>query len=109
MIKFIFKITLVVIIAVAAVAYHNTDAGKEMERRVGRAIEYDSMADRGKSLLKRTFDFIMLKGMRSAVSEGKSKIETNGIRQGDEMAGPPQENITEEERRAVEKIIENEG
>ena len=121
-IKFFVKIGIVILIAAAAVAYHNTDSGREMERRIGKVVEYDSMKARGKEFITRTVDFLSLKGM-DAVRKKTGKEKKSGVKgkTGVKKAPPaaakkvetgvkaPEENITDEDRRKMEEILENAG
>ena len=70
MIRFLLKMIIVVIVALAAVIYHNTDAGRDMERRIGQEMSLDRLAERGENLFDRTIYFLSLKGL-----EYKAKSE----------------------------------
>ena len=63
MIKFFFKIVIVLIIALAAVIYHNTESGREMERRIGEEIKIDNLSKKGREFLKEAIYFLSLKGL----------------------------------------------
>ena len=63
MIRFLLKMIIVFIIALAAVIYHNTDAGRDMERRIGREMSLSRLAERGEDLFDRTIYFLSLKGL----------------------------------------------
>lgn len=63
MIKFLLKMIIVFIVALAAVIYHNTDAGREMERRIGKEMSLSRLAERGEDLFDRTIYFLSLKGL----------------------------------------------
>lgn len=63
MIRFLFKMIIVFIVALAAVIYHNTDAGRDMERKIGQEISLDKLAERGEDLFDRTIYFLSLKGL----------------------------------------------
>jgi len=109
--KFIVKIGIVIVIALAAVIYHNTDSGKEMEKRVGRAIEYKSLKERTGALLSKSVDFILLKGM-SHKDDGR--IVEKGIDKIKSLPGKTApagriEKISDKERKKLEDVIENEG
>lgn len=73
MIKFIFKIVIVLIIALAAVIYHNTESGKEMERKIGEEINLDNLSIRGKQFLKEAIYFLSLKGLEYKKNNGDKK------------------------------------
>ncbi len=70
MIRFLLKMIIVFIVALAAVIYHNTDAGRDMERRIGREMSLGRLAERGEDLFDRTIYFLSLKGL-----EYKAKSE----------------------------------
>jgi isopentenyl diphosphate isomerase/L-lactate dehydrogenase-like FMN-dependent dehydrogenase len=102
---------IVILIALAAVIYHNTDSGKEVEKRVGRAIEYKSLKERAGVLISKSIDFISLKGMRQ---KDKGKIVEKGIDKIKSLPGKIEparrvEKISDKERKKLEDIIENEG
>ena len=63
MIRFLLKMIIVFIVALAAVIYHNTDAGREMERKIGREMSLGRLAERGEDLFDRTIYFLSLKGL----------------------------------------------
>ena len=108
MIKFIFKIILFFCIAFSAIIYHNTDAGKEMEKKIGESLELSSIMEYGKNLLKKTIHFVLLEGMDS---KDDDKKET------EKKSSPPvvvkteegKEKIGKDERKRIEEIIESEG
>lgn len=111
MIKFFFKMAVVFCVVFAAVLYHNTESGKEMEEKMGEALEFKSLKERGKALINKTIRFIALKGMDS----GTKKDEAVGPGEG-KAGSPPvsqpvesKEKMPEEERRRIEEIIESEG
>ena len=70
MIRFLLKMIIVFIVALAAVIYHNTDAGRDMERRIGQEMSLSRLAERGEDLFDRTIYFLSLKGL-----EYKAKSE----------------------------------
>ena len=70
MIKFLFKMIIVFIVALAAVIYHNTEAGRDMEKRIGREMSMERLSERAGELLDRTIYFLSLKGL-----EYKAKSE----------------------------------
>lgn len=83
---------IVFIVALAAVIYHNTDAGRDMERRIGQEMSLSRLAERGEDLFDRTVYFLSLKGLEyKAQSEealkkslkdkafGKKKDEPNVV------------------------------
>ena len=112
MIKFLFKMMMVFCIAIAAVVYHNTDSGKEMEDRVGKALEFRSLKERGKALISKTIHFISLDGM----DEDSVKDELNKVKKVKKDSAPLmkkaaelKEKMPEDERKRIEKIIEEEG
>lgn len=70
MIKFLFKMIIVFIIALAAVIYHNTDAGRDMERRIASELTLSNLAIRAEQLFDKAVYFLSLKGM-----EYKAKSE----------------------------------
>ena len=111
MIKFLFKIMMVFCIAIAAVVYHNTDSGREMEDRVGNALEFRSLKDRGKTLISKAIHFISLDGMdqdsvRDRVKKARVKKDSNHS-----MTKPSElnERMPEDERKRIERIIEEGG
>lgn len=63
MIRFLLKMIIVFIVALAAVIYHNTDAGRDMERRIGQEMSLSRLAERGEDLFDRTIYFLSLKGL----------------------------------------------
>ncbi|MDT8317266.1 MAG: hypothetical protein RQ824_04655 [bacterium] len=63
MIRFLLKMIIVFIVALAAVIYHNTDAGRDMERRIGEEMSLGRLAERGEDLFDSTIYFLSLKGL----------------------------------------------
>lgn len=108
MIKFIFKIIIFFCVAFSAIIYHNTDAGKEMEKKIGQSLEFSSIMDHGKKLVKKTIHFILMEGMDSedeVKKENKKKISPPTVVKTKEG----KEKIDEDERKRIEEIIESEG
>lgn len=130
MIRFLLKMIIVFIVALAAVIYHNTDAGRDMERRIGQEMSLGKLAERGEDLFDRTIYFLSLKGLEykaqseealkkslkdkafgkkndavSVLSEKKEVLENvkKPIRQADK-----EEQIGEEDRKRLLQIIEGE-
>ena len=130
MIRFLLKMIIVFIVALAAVIYHNTDAGRDMERRIGQEMSLGKLAERGEDLFDRTIYFLSLKGLEykaqseealkkslkdkafgkkndavSVVPEKKEVLENvkKPIRQADK-----EEQIGEEDRKRLLQIIEGE-
>ncbi len=130
MIRFLLKMIIVFIVALAAVIYHNTDAGRDMERRIGREMSLSRLAERGEDFFDRTIYFLSLKGLEykaqseealkkslkdkafgkkndavSVVPEKKEEIKNikKPIRQVDK-----EEQIGEEDRKRLLQIIEGE-
>ena len=130
MIRFLLKMIIVFIVALAAVIYHNTDAGRDMERRIGQEMSLGKLAERGEDLFDRTIYFLSLKGLEykaqseeslkkslkdkafgkkndavSVVPEKKEEIKNvkKPIRQADK-----EEQIGEEDRKRLLQIIEGE-
>lgn len=113
MIRFFIKIVIVIIIASAGVIYHNTDAGREMERRIGEELRFESLEKRVKKLATKIGDFISMKGMdglnkKSGLKEKKVVRDKTSAEQG-ESAPESHEKIMEDERKRLEQIIESEG
>ena len=107
LIKFFFKIIIVVCVAFAAVIYHNTDAGREMERRIGETLEFKNLKERGKMLIKKTLHFISLEG--KAEGEREKKNERRSSPSSFTKPNKSKEKINEDERKRIEQIIEREG
>ncbi len=117
------KIFFVLIIALAAVIYHNTDSGREMERRIGEEISIERLAERGKELFSKVIDSLLLKGMdrdrkqESKKSAGKAekkeslKSSPRPVQEKTKGADKTKnvENIADEERKKLEAIIESGG
>ncbi len=119
---------IVFIVALAAVIYHNTDAGRDMERRIGQEMSLSRLAERGEDLFDRTIYFLSLKGLEyKAKSEealkkslkdkafGKKNNTVNVAPE--ESAAQPKvekkshdkkEQIGEEDRKRLLQIIEGE-
>lgn len=123
MIKFLFKMVIVFIIALAAVIYHNTESGKRLEKKVGEEISFDKMSERGKDLLDKTIYFLSLKGLE--YKKKSEEMRTGPLRANQKEPVPPPaaveksinkeikketaEKIGEEDRRRLEEILETEG
>ncbi len=130
MIRFLLKMIIVFIVALAAVIYHNTDAGRDMERRIGQEMSLGRLAERGEDLFDRTIYFLSLKGLEykaqseealkkslkdkafgknndavSVLPEKKEEIKNvkKPIRQADK-----EEQIGDEDRKRLLQIIEGE-
>ena len=130
MIRFLLKMIIVFIVALAAVIYHNTDAGRDMERRIGQEMSLSRLAERGENLFDRTIYFLSLKGLEyKAKSEealkeslkdkafGKKKAAVNVVPEKKEalknvekpvMQPDKREQIGEEDRKRLLQIIEGE-
>ena len=89
LIKFFFKIIIVLVVAFAAVIYHNTDSGKEMERRIGKEINFESLSERGEELLRKTIYFLSLKGLE--YKEKGEKKQKDAVKEEDPVyiSSPP--------------------
>ena len=134
MIKFIFKLGLVIIIALAAVIYHNTESGKEMEKRIGEEIQVDKLTKRGQDLLDKTIYFLSLKGMeyKKKTEEAKDdllkksiEVKKNLLNKSEKEDGAHKqsaksskkkeikketvEKIEEKDRKKLEEILEKES
>ncbi len=111
MLKFLFKIIIVVIIAIAAVYYHNTESGKELEKTIGKELEYEQLQKRGEKYVDKTIDYIVTKGLdlaKKRVSESiGDKLDSNQT-SSSEKDNETQEIIKLDERKKLEQIIEKE-
>ena len=104
MIKFLLKMIIVFIIALAAVIYHNTDAGRDMERRIGREMSLSRLAERGEDLFDRTIYFLSLKGLEyKAQSEEALKKSLKDKAFGNKKEKPDLVHEESAVQRAVEK------
>lgn len=104
MIKFLLKMIIVFIIALAAVIYHNTDAGRDMERRIGREMSLSRLAERGEDLFDRTIYFLSLKGLEyKAQSEEALKKSLKDKAFGKKKEKPDLAHDESAAQRAVEK------
>ena len=130
MIKFFFKIVIVLIVAMSAVIYHNTESGRDMERKIGEEIKLDNLAERSKEFLKEAIYFLSLKGLEyKKENDGKGKsVSGNDTLSGNENVKKSaheerydqkassavekkdkKEHIEDKDRRMLEQIIEGEN
>ncbi|MBE9503201.1 MAG: hypothetical protein IME96_03395 [Proteobacteria bacterium] len=110
MIKFLFKMVMVFCIAIVAVVYHNTESGKQMEDRVGKALEFRGLKERGKALISKTIHFISLDGMdddsaRDKMKKVRVKKDSTPLMK---KTAELKERMPEDERKRIEQIIEEE-
>ena len=123
MIKFLFKLVIVIIIALAAVIYHNTDSGKKMEKKIGEEVDFEKMSERGKDLLEKAIYFLSLKGLEykkktEDIQKGPLKVKLKedippkpSVKSSGEKENKKKttEKIGEEDRKRLEEILEKEG
>ncbi len=98
MIKFFFKIVIVLIIALAAVIYHNTESGQEMERKIGEEINLDNLSVRGKEFLKEAIYFFSLKGLEYKKNNDDKNI-TSSKKDASAKKGVTKKDINEDQLR----------
>lgn len=111
MFKFLFKIIIVVIIAIAAVYYHNTESGKELEKKISNELEYEQLQKRGEKYIDKTIDYIVTKGLDMAkkkVGESTGDKPDSNHSSSSEKNNETQEMIKPDDRKKLEQIIEKE-
>ena len=111
MIRFIIKIIFVFFIAMAAVIYHNTEAGRELEKRVGEELSFDGLKESGKTLFKRFVYIISLEVLdekKESFTKEKVKSDKKKV-PSDKSSKKGSEKILDDERERLEQIIEEEG
>lgn len=111
MIKFFLKIFFAIVIAIGAVLYHNTESGRNLEKKVGKELSFETMKERGRNLYKDLMKFIFIKGLPDKESGNASKAKKDETidKSPENIPTPKAENISESERRKLEEIIESGG
>ncbi len=109
MFKLVLKIVFVIIIAVVAVYYHNTESGKKLEEKISSELEYEQLRKRGKKYVDKTMDYIVTKGLDKAKKMVRKPIEGkagNKLSSSSGKDNEKKEDIKLDERKKLEQIIE---
>ncbi len=105
-IRLVVKVLSILMILSALVIYHNSDAGKAMERKIGEELRFESLKRRLATLQARVTDFLSMKGMDAAEKSGKMGAAKNVTAPPERTVKKVRETIGDDDRKMLEHVIE---
>jgi len=110
-IKFIMKLIILFMLLVMFVVFHNTEFGENVERKIGRALEYKNLRNTGLDLYRKAAGSSVVEEIDTKKVERELKRQVDRLKGSGPVKKLPAkaEKIIEEERKKLEDIIEGGG